>query len=64
MSDDAIRRKILKFVRLVDGGDTEESVRRTAIERNWLDHDGAPTVDGRQLVHAFSLQSRFEETEF
>jgi hypothetical protein len=64
VSEDAIRRKILKFVRLVDGGETEESVRRTAIERKWLTDEGEPTIDGRQLVHAFSLQSRFEENEF
>lgn len=53
MTEDGIARHILQFVRQLDGGDNEETVRKAAIARNWLDQKGAPTLKGRQLIRSF-----------
>lgn len=53
MTDDAIAKNILKFVKLLDGGDTDDRVMQAAIRRNWLDDLGEPTPDGRKMIHSF-----------
>ncbi|NWG72577.1 MAG: hypothetical protein HXY23_13385 [Parvularculaceae bacterium] len=64
MTDDAITKvKILKFVRLLDGGENEATVIEQAINRNWLDQLGSPTRDGRQLVSSFDKMHRSVEPE-
>ncbi len=58
VSDDLIAKDILKFVRQLDGADTDERVLKSAIERRWLDIKGLPTPDGRSLIKSFDdLQS-------
>lgn len=61
MSDDIIAKDILKFVKLLDGGESEDSVFRAAVARNWLDRHGAPTHDGRQLIRSFEPLWRVEQ---
>ena len=58
MTEDAIIRKILKFVRQVDGGDTDERVRQSAMERRWIDAKGVPTRDGERLAHSIDLMNQ------
>lgn len=59
MTDDALTKvRILKFVKLLDGGESEETVIKSAMNRKWLDQRGSPTTDGRQLVHSFDKMSR------
>lgn len=53
MTDDVITKHILKFVRQLDGAETEKSVIEAAIAHRWLDHRGKPTADGRRLVDEF-----------
>lgn len=53
MTDDAIAKTILKFVRQLDGGDTEESVLEAAIARHWLTLEGYPTPAGLKLIDEF-----------
>lgn len=53
MTDDVITRSILKFVRQLDGVETEERVLEAAISHRWLDKKGAPTPDGRKLIDSF-----------
>jgi hypothetical protein len=55
MSEDALTRTILKFLRQMNAEDSEESAVRHAVERNWLDDQGAPTADGRRLALSFDL---------
>ncbi len=64
MSDDAIRRDILKFVKLLDGGETDDLVREAAINRNWLSPKGDPTTEGIRLAHSFHRQSQIENPDF
>ncbi|MEQ1929317.1 MAG: hypothetical protein ABL957_02130 [Parvularculaceae bacterium] len=64
MTDDAITKvKILRFVKLLDGGDSEETVMEQAIHRNWLDTFGAPTLDGRQMIRSFDQMTRFTQPD-
>ena len=63
MSEDAITRHILKFVKLLDGCETDELVRQAAIERNWLDQQGDPTQEGIRLAHSVHLQTQIENPE-
>ncbi len=53
MTEDGIAKNILRFVRKLDGGQSEETVLRAAIARKWLDPKGAPTPAGRQLIRSF-----------
>lgn len=53
MTDDVITRSILKFVRQLDGVETDERVLEAAISHRWLDKKGAPTADGRKLIDSF-----------
>ena len=53
MTEDALARKILKFVRQLDGGETDQRVLEAAVARRWLDARGRPTADGRRLVDEF-----------
>lgn len=53
MTDDVIAKNILKFVRQLDGVETEESLLESAIAHRWLDHRGKPTPDGRRLIDSF-----------
>ena len=62
MDDTLTKRKILKFVKLLDGGDTEARLLEHAISRNWIDGSGAPTRDGRQMIHSFDQMSKLAET--
>lgn len=55
MTDDAIAKNILKFVRQLDGADSDELVLKSAIERRWLDRKGLPTPDGRRLIDEFDV---------
>jgi hypothetical protein len=62
MTDDALTKvKILKWTRLLEGGETEQSVIDHAISRNWLDPLGAPTPHGRLLVHSFEKMNSLSE---
>jgi hypothetical protein len=58
MTDDAIAKKILRFVRQLDGGESEDVILNSAIAHNWIDRQGRPTPDGRDLVSAFDDLSR------
>jgi hypothetical protein len=58
VTDDHIARNILKFVRQLDGAETDEGVLKAAIRRRWLDRHGAPTPDGRKLVDEFDTLHR------
>jgi hypothetical protein len=53
VSEDAIAKHILKFVRQLDGGDDDDVIFRTAINRRWLDNSGRPTPHGRDLIQSF-----------
>ena len=53
MTDDVIAKSILKFVRQLDGAETDDRVLEAAISRRWLDRQGMPTPDGRRLVDEF-----------
>ncbi len=53
MTDDLIAKNIMKFVRQLDGSESEELVLKSAIERRWLDRRGHPTADGRALIRSF-----------
>lgn len=55
VTDDAIAKNILKFVRQLDGVDTEEGVLEAAIAHRWLDEQGMPTPDGRRLIDSFDV---------
>ncbi|MFZ5617053.1 MAG: hypothetical protein ACOZAA_07015 [Pseudomonadota bacterium] len=58
MTDDAITRTIMKFVRQLDGADTDERVLEAAIAHRWLDRQGQPTPDGRKLIDEFDTLQR------
>lgn len=58
MSDDAITKNILKFVRQLDGDDDDEAVLRMAIGHHWLDQHGRPTADGRNLIESMDTLQR------
>lgn len=53
MTDEAITKTILKFVRQLDGGETEECVLESAIARHWLSREGYPTPSGLKLIDEF-----------
>ncbi len=53
MTDDVIAKTILKFVRQLDGAETDDRVLEGAIARRWLDRQGLPTADGRKLIDEF-----------
>jgi len=53
VTNDTIARTILKFVRQLDGGDTEERVLEAAIARHWLNREGFPTPAGIKLIDEF-----------
>lgn len=63
MSEEAVTRHILKFVKLLDGGESDDLVRQAAINRKWLDQRGTPTIEGKRLAHSFHLQSQIENSE-
>lgn len=51
--DAAIGRQIMRFLRLMNAGADDAALHDLAMERNWLDGDGAPTHEGRLLVRGF-----------
>ncbi len=53
VTDDAIAKNILKFVRQLDGVENDERLLEAAIAHHWLDQKGVPTVDGRKLIDSF-----------
>jgi hypothetical protein len=53
VTDEAITRTILKFVRQLDGGETEDLVLEAAIARHWLNREGYPTPAGLKLIDEF-----------
>lgn len=53
MTDETIAKTILKFVRQLDGGDTEERVLEAAVARHWLTLEGYPTPAGIKLMDEF-----------
>lgn len=64
MTDHAqTKTKILKFVKLLDGGDSEESVMARAQSRNWLDNYGIPTLAGIELIKNSERMNRFAGRE-
>lgn len=60
MTDEKISQGILKFVWQMNGKDNGDHAKRVAISKNWLDEDGAPTADGRQLFQSFELLRSIE----
>ncbi len=60
MTDEKITQGILKFVWQMNGKENGDQVKRVAISKNWLDEEGAPTADGRQLVQSFELLRSIE----
>lgn len=58
VTDDAIAKNIMKFVRQLDGADSDELVLKSAIERRWLDRRGLPTPSGRRLIDEFDTLQR------
>lgn len=60
VTDEKIAQGILKFVWQMNGKETGERAKRVAISKNWLDEDGAPTADGRQLFQSFELLRSIE----
>jgi hypothetical protein len=53
VTDETIAKTILKFVRQLDGGDTEERVLEAAVARHWLTLEGYPTPAGIKLMDEF-----------
>ena len=62
MTEDAIAKTILKFVRQLDGAETDEGVLEAAITRRWIDNLGHPTPDGRELIRSFDDLGRFSQS--
>jgi len=62
VTDDAIAKNILKFVRQLDGVDSDEGVLKAAIAHRWLDRRGAPTPAGRKLIDSFDTLQRIGQT--
>ncbi len=58
MTDDAIAKNILKFVRQLDGVDADDLALQAAIAHRWLDQKGEPTPDGRKLIDEFDTLNR------
>lgn len=58
-SGKAVARRIIRFLKQIEGSETEEQLLSAAIARRWLDQDGAPTPDGERLVAAFEDLERF-----
>lgn len=63
MTYDVVTKGILKYVKLLDGASTEDGVIQAAIRRNWLDHLGEPTHDGRQMMRSFDRLSEIEHNK-
>lgn len=59
MTDDAIAKNILKFVRQLDGVENDDCVLQSAIAHRWLDKKGLPTADGRKLIDSFDTLEKF-----
>lgn len=60
MTDEKVTQGILKFVWQMNGGQCGDRLRQVAIEKRWLDEDGAPTPYGRQLVDSFEALRSIE----
>lgn len=58
MTDEAIRKDILKFVRQLDGVEADDLALKAAIAHRWLDKKGSPTPDGRKLIDSFGTLQR------
>ena len=58
VTDDAIAKNILRFVRQLDGVENDERVLEAAIAHRWLDRKGNPTPDGRRLIDSFDMLQR------
>lgn len=53
MTDDAVARQILKFLRQMNSEDDDLTLVESAIHKAWLLEDGQPTQEGRQLIRSF-----------
>lgn len=58
MTDEAIRKDILKFVRQLDGVEADDLALKAAISHRWLDKTGSPTPSGRKLIDSFDTLQR------
>lgn len=58
MTDDAVARRILKFLRQMNAEDDDDSLREDAVSRDWLTPAGAPTPSGRALARSFDDMER------
>lgn len=58
MTDEAIRKDILKFVRQLDGVEADDLALKAAVAHRWLDKKGSPTPSGRKLIDSFNTLQR------
>lgn len=61
MTDDAVVKRILKFMRQMNSEEDQADLLAGAVSLNWLDSDGAPTLLGRELVESFEDIERATE---
>ncbi len=53
MTDDQIKRRILRFLKLMQTDHDDETLMEEAIERAWLTVEGSPTPQGVRLAQSF-----------
>ncbi|MEO0399478.1 MAG: hypothetical protein AAF224_08680 [Pseudomonadota bacterium] len=54
-----VRNRIMRFMRQMHSESDDSALIEAAINRAWLDGDGAPTPAGERLVRAFNDLDRF-----
>lgn len=60
VTDEKITQGILKFVGQMNRTETGDHIKQVAISKNWLDENGTPTADGRELVQSFEILRSIE----
>ena len=58
MTDDAVAKRILKFLRQMNAEEDEDALLRDAVARAWLSADGRPTPSGRDMIKSFDDMER------
>lgn len=53
MTDEAVAKRILKFLRQMNSDEDDAAILQHAVSRDWLSADGRPTKAGRSLVKSF-----------